>query len=340
MASIFPPFSNYWFIAEIIATGEFAQCNYGAGTTTFSHEFSIPPWGSHLDSCFHRLVSSTAQLYQKIKPVGDPPSHFEIQNERSAYWQAHVPEDDSIRLYYGTDFFRVSNGGDTIFDNRMSTDSTFWLGWRDYFESGGLERGCWAVSNIFYVPDPQPPDTLTPPVGEITFEGYIRKSVEGTFIDGVDWRPDPTTHDSMIGIILKTTDRTGEADMRIAYEIFEMTNRYEFNRRHGREPDFTVYNPPKGDKNKYVVTKITFGVRFFISYDFEFEEGQVFAYPRYRITLDEPVKCDTLWLIAESNNVREFVIIPYGLSTYTLRLRPDLSCHNANQPFSIIIPPK
>jgi hypothetical protein len=260
--------------------------------------------------------------------------NYEIDIQLNSLWRATVPECDTIRLYFGTDIFAVCGRGDPIFAEGTLDSGVIWNGWVDYFDSGGFGRGSWAVTDLIYVEDPQPVDLPQPP-GEVKFDKYLKKDANGVIVVGNDWLPDPTNHDSLIGVVFSCTDEDSIAINRIVYEIFDITTwaGEDMNTPVNPPPpnaigdstffDFHVYNQMYDGEPKYTITTIDED-RWARVKDKKGNWGSQTSTRRYTVERNELVLGDTLWLIAR-DYAAHAVIMPRGQSTYTLRLRHHVS---------------
>lgn len=345
-----PISSNFWLVAEIIATGEFVQCSYGTDSVFFDYDEGFDRVDPARQKHFQSARSPTFDWFELAESIGDPWSRYEISKTRMGTWRGTVPEGDSIRIYFGADLFQVCGRGDPILAVGTADPGKVWHGWDDYFGDGGFNRGAWAVSDPFFIEDPQPPDTLDPPPGEVHFVKYLKKTAAGGTVDGKNWLPDPTTHDSLIGIEFSVTDADSETTNGIIYEVFEVSQWLGQDMNHPVESidgepvrddslwfDFHVYNPMYGNDPKYTVTTISID-----RYDpyLENQSGQLGQYlstRSYTVERNEPVEGDTLWLIAR-DYAAHAVIIPRGVSTHTLRLRKHVSPFDSSALWAVTVP--
>ena len=215
-----PPSDSFWAIVEYVNTGEYRQVSYGADD--YRSEI-VYERGNRW--CSKRAYSNTFDWTRRDESIFylNTWLYYKINIDRSAIWRATVPEGDSIRFYFGTDYIYVASRGEYIRANGNGDLDTEWNSWTDYFDAGGFMRGAWSRSEVFKVVAEQEPDTV---VGVVLFKEYLKKTSVGSIVNGQDWIPDPTTHDSLIGIVFSCTSPDSTVTNNIAYEIFEVTQMF------------------------------------------------------------------------------------------------------------------
>jgi len=330
-----PPSDNFWAIVEYMSSGEFRQVSFGADDYQ-----SIPEYQRGNHWCSQRHYSNSFNWIRRDESIFNLGTwqHYKINIGRSAIWRATVPEGDSIRFYFGADYIYVASRGEYIRANGNGDLDSEWDSWTDYFDEGGFMRGAWSRSEVFKIIGEQESDTV---VGKVCFKEYLKKTSAGAIVNGQDWLPDPTTHDSLIGVVFSCTSPDSTVTNRMAYEIFEVTQWHgqDMNTpRTAPEPctqdstyfDFHVHNPMYGNDPKYTVTTIC-------TDDWEDwapqkggGKGGLVSTRRYSVERNDNAKGDTLWLIAR-DYAPHCVIIPRGLRTPCLRLREHYSVYDTTE---------